>query len=108
MVVESATCDGLIVGKSTVPVGTANRLTQELLPRSPGGRLEIAWNPEFLREGRAIEDTLHPDRLVFGVTSEYAEKSLSEVYAKLIADGTPHIVTDLPTAEMVKVAANSF
>jgi UDPglucose 6-dehydrogenase len=108
MVVESATCDGLIVGKSTVPVGTANRLTQELLPGSAGGRLEIAWNPEFLREGRAIEDTLHPDRLVFGVTSEYAEKLLSEVYAQLIADGTPHIVTDLPTAEMVKVAANSF
>jgi UDPglucose 6-dehydrogenase len=109
MVVDSATCDGLIVGKSTVPVGTATRLTQELLQGSvAAGRTEIAWNPEFLREGRAIEDTLNPDRLVFGVTSEYAEKMLSEVYSKLIADGTPHIVTDLPTAEMVKVAANSF
>jgi len=107
-VVESATCDGLIVGKSTVPVGTAKRLTQELLAGSTTSQIEIAWNPEFLREGRAIEDTLQPDRLVFGVTSEYAEKSLLEVYAKLIADGIPYVVTDLPTAEMVKVAANSF
>jgi UDPglucose 6-dehydrogenase len=108
MVAESATCDGLIVGKSTVPVGTAKRLSEEVQAGSAGNRIEIAWNPEFLREGRAIEDTLHPDRLVFGVTSEYAEKALSEVYAKLIADGIPYLVTDLPTAEMVKVAANSF
>lgn len=107
MVVDSATCDGVIVGKSTVPVGTATRLTQQFLG-SGTGRIEIAWNPEFLREGRAIEDTLHPDRLVFGITSEYAEKSLLECYSKLISGGTPYVVTDLPTAEMVKVAANSF
>jgi len=105
MVVGSATCDGLIVGKSTVPVGTATRLAQEFLNESV---TEIAWNPEFLREGRAIEDTLNPDRLVFGVTSQYAEKSLLECYSKLISGGTPYVVTDLPTAEMVKVAANSF
>ena len=107
MIVESATCDGVIVGKSTVPVGTASRLSRELLQGSDT-KTEIAWNPEFLREGRAIEDTLHPDRLVFGITSEYAEKLLLEVYSKVIADGTPYVVTDLPTAEMVKVAANSF
>jgi UDPglucose 6-dehydrogenase len=105
-VADLADCDGLIVGKSTVPVGTAQRLADRL-----GGdtsRLELAWNPEFLREGKAVRDTLHPDRLVFGVTSEYAEKSLLEVYGKIIDEGTPHITTDLATAEMVKVAANSF
>jgi UDPglucose 6-dehydrogenase len=73
-----------------------------------GSRLELAWNPEFLREGKAVPDTLHPDRLVFGVTSEYAEKSLLEVYGKIIDGGSPYITTDLATAEMVKVAANSF
>jgi UDPglucose 6-dehydrogenase len=107
MIVESATCDGVIVGKSTVPVGTASRLSGEFL-QGPGSKMEIAWNPEFLREGRAIEDTLHPDRLVFGITSEYSEKSLLDVYSALITGGTPYVVTDLPTAEMVKVAANSF
>jgi UDPglucose 6-dehydrogenase len=100
-----ADCEGLIVGKSTVPAGTAQRLADRLGDRP---RLELAWNPEFLREGKAVRDTLHPDRLVFGVTSEYAEKSLLEVYAKIIDDGTPHITTDLATAEMVKVAANAF
>jgi len=104
-VADLADCDGLIVGKSTVPVGTAQRLADTL-----GGapRLELAWNPEFLREGKAVRDTLHPDRLVFGVTSQHAEKSLLEVYGTIINDGTPYITTDLATAEMVKVAANSF
>jgi len=104
-VADLADCDGLIVGKSTVPVGTAQRLADRL-----GGapRLELAWNPEFLREGKAVRDTLHPDRLVFGVTSQHAEKSLLEVYGTIINDGTPYITTDLATAEMVKVAANSF
>lgn len=107
-VAENADGDGLIVGKSTVPVGTAQRLTGELAAMSSQHRLEIAWNPEFLREGKAIEDTLKPDRLVFGVTSEYAEKTLIEVYRQLVDDGTPHLTADLATAEMVKVAANSF
>jgi UDPglucose 6-dehydrogenase len=105
-VAELADCDGLIVGKSTVPVGTAERLADLL--SGDGSRLELAWNPEFLREGKAVPDTLHPDRLVFGVTSEYAEKSLLEVYGKIIDGGSPYITTDLATAEMVKVAANSF
>jgi len=68
----------------------------------------VAWNPEFLREGKAIQDTLHPDRLVFGVTSEHAEKVLRQVYGRLIDEGIPYLTTDLPTSEMVKVAANSF
>ncbi|MGX9789836.1 UDP-glucose dehydrogenase family protein [Mycobacterium sp. MMS18-G62] len=105
-VADLADCDGLIVGKSTVPVGTAQRLADRL--GDHGSRLELAWNPEFLREGKAVRDTLHPDRLVFGVMSEHAEKSLLEVYGKVIDHGTPYITTDLATAEMVKVAANSF
>jgi UDPglucose 6-dehydrogenase len=107
MIAANADVPGLIVGKSTVPVGTAQRLAGVLAATS-ADRLEIAWNPEFLREGKAIEDTLHPDRLVFGVTSEYAEKVLHQVYGRLIEAGTPHVTTNLPTAEMVKVAANSF
>lgn len=106
IVADVADCDGLIVGKSTVPVGTAQRLADKL--DRDGSRLELAWNPEFLREGLAVRDNLHPDRLVFGVTSQHAEKSLMEVYAKIIDDGTPYITTDLATAELVKVAANSF
>ncbi|MGE2688622.1 UDP-glucose dehydrogenase family protein [Mycolicibacterium pulveris] len=107
-VVANADCQGLIVGKSTVPVGTAQRLAEEVAATPSQHLLELAWNPEFLREGKAIEDTLHPDRLVFGVTSEHAEKVLLQVYGSLIEQGTPHLTTDLPTAEMVKVAANSF
>jgi UDPglucose 6-dehydrogenase len=106
-VAQNASCDGLIVGKSTVPVGTAQRLAVGIAAASPYD-LEVAWNPEFLREGKAIEDTLHPDRLIFGVMSEVAEKVLLEVYSQLIAEGTPHLTTDLQTSELVKVAANSF
>ncbi|MGY0018062.1 UDP-glucose dehydrogenase family protein [Streptomyces sp. cg35] len=93
----------LVVGKSTVPVGSAERLA-ELLPEGT----ELAWNPEFLREGFAVNDTLHPDRIVVGVGSERAEKLLRDVYAKPVAEGTPFVVTDFPTAELVKTAANSF
>jgi UDPglucose 6-dehydrogenase len=96
----------LVVGKSTVPVGTAERLAAELAVSAP--QAELAWNPEFLREGFAVEDTLHPDRLVVGVRSERAERVLREVYAPIIDAGTPFLVTDFPTAELVKVAANSF
>jgi UDPglucose 6-dehydrogenase len=107
-VAGTADCNGLIVGKSTVPVGTAQRLAAELATTSSTHHLEIAWNPEFLREGKAIEDTLQPDRLVFGVSSEYAEKTMQEVYGALIDAGTPHLTTDLPTSELAKVAANAF
>jgi UDPglucose 6-dehydrogenase len=99
----------LVVGKSTVPVGTAARLAAKLVELAPVGELaELAWNPEFLREGHAVEDTLTPDRLVIGVRSERAEQVLREVYAQPLAAGTPFIVTDFPTAELVKVAANAF
>jgi UDPglucose 6-dehydrogenase len=99
----------LVVGKSTVPVGTAARLSSRLAELAPAGAgVDLAWNPEFLREGHAVDDTLQPDRLVFGVRSESAEAVLREVYAKPIAGGSPVVVTDLATAELVKAAANAF
>ncbi|MFM8752161.1 MAG: UDP-glucose dehydrogenase family protein, partial [Actinomycetota bacterium] len=96
----------LIVGKSTVPVGTASRLAELLKKINP--EVELAWNPEFLREGFAVEDTLRPNRLVVGVTSDRAEKILMEVYGSLIQNSVPWIRADLATSELVKVAANSF
>ncbi len=124
----------LVVGKSTVPVGSAARLARRVAELAPAGEAaELAWNPEFLREGFAVEDTLHPDRIVVGVrggtgtegpgagdavtgtgtgtgtgAGERAEALLREVYAKPLAEGSPFIVTDLPTAELVKTAANAF
>ena len=99
----------LVVGKSTVPVGSADRLSRRLAEAAPAGTAaEVAWNPEFLREGFAVDDTLNPDRLVIGVRSAEAEATLRELYAPLIDKGTPLVVTDFPTAELVKTAANSF
>nr|WP_245541647.1 UDP-glucose/GDP-mannose dehydrogenase family protein [Sporichthya polymorpha] len=99
----------LVVGKSTVPVGTAARLADHLRAHAPvGADAELAWNPEFLREGFAVLDTLKPDRLVVGVRSAAAEAKLREVYADLIDAGIPFLVTDFATAELVKVAANAF
>jgi UDPglucose 6-dehydrogenase len=100
----------LVVGKSTVPVGTAARLAVMVGEKVPGALL--AWNPEFLREGFAVQDTLHPDRLVYGLPAgadgETAERMLDDVYASIVERGTPKVVTDYATAEMVKTAANSF
>ncbi len=94
----------LVVGKSTVPVGTAARLTSRI--EAAGARL--AWNPEFLREGHAVDDTLRPDRLVYGVAGAADAAVLDAVYAFALTVGTPRIVGDLATAELVKVAANAF
>ncbi|MDR7280628.1 UDP-glucose dehydrogenase family protein [Catenuloplanes atrovinosus] len=99
----------LVVGKSTVPVGTAARLTALVKELAPAGdEVELAWNPEFLREGFAVEDTMKPDRLVFGVASAWAEERLRAAFEPVLAQGVPVKVTDLATAELVKVAANSF
>ena len=102
----------VVAGKSTVPVGTAAQLADRLTKLSPAGSgVSLAWNPEFLREGHGLTDTLHPDRLVFGLDSDpagSAEKALREIYAAPIAAGTPVVVCDLATAELVKVAANAF
>jgi UDPglucose 6-dehydrogenase len=100
----------VLVGKSTVPVGTATRLAELVAERAP--EVTLTWNPEFLREGFAVQDTVSPDRLVYGVPSgpagERAAGILDEVYANAVAAGTPVIVTDYATAELVKVAANAF
>jgi UDPglucose 6-dehydrogenase len=100
----------LVVGKSTVPVGTARRLADMIAAAEPGAML--AWNPEFLREGFAVQDTLHPDRLVFGLPAgadaDVARGILDVVYAAPLADGVPCVTTDYATAELVKAAANSF
>ena len=97
---------GLVVGKSTVPVGTAARLRNRLIELNP--KADLAWNPEFLREGFAVEDTLKPNRLVVGVVNDSAEKILKEIYASNLKESTPWARADLPTSELVKVAANSF
>ena len=100
----------LVVGKSTVPVGTASRLADQVQAVQPDAHL--VWNPEFLREGHAVTDTLEPDRLVYGVRPGDARETtvdvLDEVYATMLSAGVPRQVTDLTTAELVKTAANSF
>ncbi len=102
----------LVVGKSTVPVGTAAVLRDRMQQLTPAGvTVRLAWNPEFLREGFAIQDTVAPDRFVYGVDGPTAEEDvalLDRVYAGPLATGTPRLVTDYQTAELVKVAANAF
>jgi UDPglucose 6-dehydrogenase len=99
----------LVVGKSTVPVGTAMQLERRLRLASPAGEgVEVAWNPEFLREAHAVEDTLTPDRLVFGTHSRQALELLEEVYSMPLTEATPVVRCDIATAELIKVAANAF
>jgi len=102
--------DDVVVGKSTVPVGTAAGIADRVRAAAPGA--DLIWNPEFLREGFAVEDTLTPDRIVFGVgrdeVAARARTVLEQVYADILASGTPLIVTNFSTAELVKVAANAF
>ena len=107
---EHLSAGDFVVGKSTVPVGTAARLAADVSAAVPGATL--VWNPEFLREGFAVQDTIAPDRLVYGVPAgpegEAAVAALDEVYAVALADDTPRLVVDLATAELVKVSANAF
>ncbi|WP_411706853.1 UDP-glucose dehydrogenase family protein [Corynebacterium sp. LaCa78] len=101
----------VIFGKSTVPVGTAAELQELADGLAPEGtRMEIAWNPEFLREGYAVHDTITPDRIVIGTreSESRAEELAREIYAQPLAKDTPFIATDLQTAELVKVSANAF
>lgn len=102
----------VIFGKSTVPAGTAARLGARLRELAPAGEhAELAWNPEFLREGFAVKDTLHPDRIVLGVDRDRpgnAEAAAREVYGPLLEEAIPFLVTDLATAELVKTSANAF
>jgi UDPglucose 6-dehydrogenase len=97
----------LVIGKSTVPVGTATQVRDVLRAKAPAGDgVDVAWNPEFLREGHAVEDSLRPDRLVFGVDSDLADQLLRDIYAPMLAAGVPAVRTDLATAELAKVSAN--
>ncbi|HQZ00945.1 MAG TPA: UDP-glucose/GDP-mannose dehydrogenase family protein [Propionicimonas sp.] len=100
----------VVIGKSTVPVGTAAALDERLRAVQPDATL--AWNPEFLREGFAVRDTIEPDRIVYGlpdgVAGERTKKVLDRIYATALAAGTPLVVADYATAELVKVAANAF
>ncbi len=102
--------DAVILGKSTVPVGTTDLLRARAAELVPAGvNVEFAWNPEFLREGHAVKDTLEPDRLVLGVEpGGRAEEVAREVYAGILARDTPFFVTDTATAELVKISANAF
>ncbi|MCT1601118.1 UDP-glucose/GDP-mannose dehydrogenase family protein [Kocuria sp. p3-SID1433] len=115
------TRDAVIAGKSTVPVGTARRLRELARENAPEGiEVDLVWNPEFLREGHSVEDTLHPDRMVIGLPGHGSadpqeheqarrlEQLMREVYSPQLAEGIPLIVTDYETSELVKVAANSF
>lgn len=105
------TRSAVIVGKSTVPVGTAAELAERARALAPPGvDVEVAWNPEFLREGFAVQDTLAPDRIVLGVQpdSTTAEAAVRGLYGPLLDAGVPFLVTDLQTAELVKVSANAF
>jgi UDPglucose 6-dehydrogenase len=107
--VPRITRDSLIVGKSTVPVGTTRALGRRVTAGARDGvEIDLAWNPEFLREGYAVQDTLRPDRLVAGVTTPHADRLLRAVYEPMLRAGVPYVCTDPATAELVKVAANSF
>lgn len=103
----------IVVGKSTVPVGTAQRLQEWMdAEAAPEARATLVWNPEFLREGFGVEDTLSPDRIVYGfnegANSKAAVAALDEVYAEALSRDIPRLLTDFATSELVKVAANSF
>ncbi|MEU3052465.1 UDP-glucose dehydrogenase family protein [Streptomyces griseus] len=101
----------VVAVKSTVPVGTAPRVAEIIEEAAPaGGKVQVAWNPEFLRESFAIEDTLRPDRLVLGFDAErsWGEVLLRQCFETIIEAGTPTIVTDWATAELAKASANSF
>ncbi|MDT0331705.1 UDP-glucose dehydrogenase family protein [Nocardiopsis lambiniae] len=99
----------VVVGRSTVPVGTAATLAARLAALAPvGEEAELGWSPEFLREGFGVKDTLRPDRIVLGTDSPRVEKAVRSLWQRQIDEGVPFLLTDLQTAELVKVAANAF
>ncbi|GAA1773301.1 MULTISPECIES: UDP-glucose/GDP-mannose dehydrogenase family protein [Streptomonospora] len=103
------TASAVIIGKSTVPVGTSARLAARIAARVPAGaEVHLGWSPEFLREGFGVEDTLRPNRIVIGTDSPVVEAAMRDLCAPQIEQGIPFMVTDLPTAELVKVSANAF
>ncbi len=105
---ENITSDIVVVTKSTVPVGTNRKVAEIIAATKPSAKYSVASNPEFLREGSAIDDFMHPDRVVIGVENETAEDVLRRIYRPLSLKETPLLVTDLNTAEIIKYAANAF
>ncbi len=99
--------ESLVVGKSTVPVGTARHLISSI-QEIAGFEPRLCWNPEFLREGTALEDSLAPDRIVIGSNDPLINKNLKDCYQQILDTGTPLLELDLETAELVKVSANAF
>lgn len=106
-IADHAKPDSVLVGRSTVPVGTAQKI-KEMLEETSKGALKLAWNPEFLSEGTAVRDFLKPDRIVVGVEDELSRKLLSQVYEDFVDEGRPFLSMSLASAELAKVAANSF
>lgn len=99
----------VVAGKSTVPVGTGRTLASRIADLAPAGtKAEVAWNPEFLREGSAVQDSLLPERIVLGVTSRWSEHVLRRVYAAQAERGIPVLVMDIQSAELVKLSANAL
>ena len=98
----------VIAIKSTVPVGTAKRVTQRIAEQVEGAAFDVVSNPEFLREGSAVEDFLHPDRVVIGTESEQAVAIMKDIYSPLYLIETPFVITNNETAEMIKYASNTF
>ncbi|OWJ75345.1 MULTISPECIES: UDP-glucose dehydrogenase family protein [Haematobacter] len=107
-VAEALTGYAVIVTKSTVPVGTNAKVAAEIRDANPAADFDVASNPEFLREGAAIDDFMRPDRVVVGVTSERAKEVMGAIYRPLFLRDFPILYTDLETAEMIKYAANAF
>ena len=99
---------GVVVTKSTVPVGTNRRVAEVVAAAHPGAEFDVASNPEFLREGAAIDDFMRPDRVVVGVESERAQKVMADIYRPLFLREFPVVFTGLESAEMIKYAANAF
>jgi len=98
----------VVVTKSTVPVGTNRRVAEVVAAAHPGAEFDVASNPEFLREGAAIDDFMRPDRVVVGVESERAQKVMADIYRPLFLREFPVVFTGLESAEMIKYAANAF
>ncbi|WP_264214786.1 UDP-glucose dehydrogenase family protein [Leisingera thetidis] len=98
----------VVVTKSTVPVGTNRQVKQVIAKTNPRADFDVASNPEFLREGAAIEDFMKPDRVVVGVQNDRAAEVMAEIYRPLYLRDFPILTTDLESAEMIKYAANAF
>ncbi len=98
----------ILVNKSTVPVGTAEKVRRIIDQIAPGHKIDVVSNPEFLREGFAVEDAMKPERVVIGTSSEYVEKTMRDLYQPFLRSGNPIFVMDEKSAEVTKYAANSF